>query len=204
MMIKKIIPILIFSLLSSATALATEGAYLRFDGGVTDTKNSNNIKYKAQNLYGVGIGYQINDLLKLDLNLQDRKFKSKQANKLSDFSGKTKAVMLNATFNLTDSEDQNIIPYVMAGIGHAQNKVDNKTTAGNSSATVSGKNNGTAWNVGAGVTLLLGNHVNFDFSYRYADLGKVEIKRTANNILETTSSNKLRANEFVAGIAYKF
>lgn len=194
------------ALLSSATALATEGAYLRFDGGVTDTKNSSKVKYKAQNLYGVGVGYQINDLLKLDLNLQDRKFKSKQDIAASDFSGKTKAVMLNATFNLTDSEDQNIIPYVMAGIGHAQNKVsDNTLTAGSSKASLKGKkNSSTAWNVGAGVTLLLGNHVNFDFSYRYADLGKIEFKRTANNILETTSSSKLKANEFVAGIAYKF
>ena len=152
----------------------------------------------------------IRDRFRTDLNLQYRQLKSKDNNNRSLSSC---AVLLNAYLNLTDSHDQ-VIPYLMAGIGYGSNKLNNFPT----SATKGGdiwtinkkgiKTNNFLWNLGVGIRINLIEKANLDLSYRYISLGNAKSQADCfsgakyQKISETMRS--IRANEFTAGIILKF
>ena len=173
--------------------------------------------FKTNPVYSIGIGYHFNDLFRADLNLQYRPINIKkstitpleQANKATSYSA-----MLNAYLNLSDSQDD-VIPYLTAGVGYGKNKLSNYTissTSGLTTATVvqSGKTtNNLMLNVGAGITIAIVNNLRVDIGYRYYSLGKLKgqsyLSATgANNSTGPYKITSLKANEVTVGLIFKF
>jgi opacity protein-like surface antigen len=104
----------------------------------------------------------------------------------------------------------NITPYLNIGAGLAINKTKETETrdsdygtAGTASTTtqVTTSKNSFAYKFGLGARYTLNQDFDFDIRYQYVDLGKVRANSTENTFLE---KGKLRSQEIIAGIAYKF
>jgi opacity protein-like surface antigen len=201
------------SFAETATTQDINGIYARVDAGISMLTKKNaksSLVFKDSALYSLGIGYHFNDLFRTDLNLQYRQLKLKDDSKrsLSNLS-----VLLNAYLNLTDSNDQ-VIPYLMAGIGYGSNKLSNFTTSATKDSdtwTINKKGiktNNFLWNLGVGIRINLIEKANLDLSYRYLSLGNAKSQADCfsgvkhQKIPETIGS--IRANEFTAGIIFKF
>jgi opacity protein-like surface antigen len=140
--------------------------YARVDGGVSIPSKDRGTTFETNPLYSVGAGYHFNDIFRTDINLQyrpitiDKSLVAKEANNLS--------AVLNVYLNLSDSQD-NMIPYLTAGIGYGKNKLSsfsNTSNNTNSTITQSGKTiNNLIWNAGAGMTIAFINDSRFTIRY---------------------------------------
>ena len=167
------------SLADTATTQDINGIYGRVDAGISMPTKKNaksSLVFKDTALYSLGIGYHYNDLFRTDLNLQYRQLKLKDNN---NGSLSSLAVLLNAYLNLTDSKDQ-VIPYLMAGIGYGSNKLSGFTTSATKDSdtwTINKKGiktNNFLWNLGVGIRINLIEKANLDLSYRYLSLGNAK------------------------------
>jgi len=186
--------------------------YVRADYGVgqpeqmkwTDSKGKSiKSSLKKSFMYGGGIGYKFNQVLRADINFQHRRLKRKAmsvpgADKPIELMDNIhRSAFLNAYLDLMDM-DSYVVPYLTAGVGYTENKIKNvnRTTA-SSKIEAKGRASSIAWQAGAGVILRLTKNVGIDANYKYIDIGKIKLHATLIN-LNNGESTKLFVNERLA------
>jgi opacity protein-like surface antigen len=203
---KFLIAMTLISLNAYASEPLWKKFYFRADGGGSfPLKTHGSAKLETIPFYGGGLGFKFNEFFRSDLNIQMRNNKAvkEQLYKKIDNT----SIWLNNVFNLTDFED--MTPYLTFGVGISSNKVKsyhNPNFADGllSVTTIKKTEKGIAWNIGAGTTYKLANHVHFDFSYKFTNLGQFKNEGfTISNLTSTKNSfkdkGKLRAHELLAG-----
>jgi len=218
----KLKKLLITSLLSTAFlasgfAMAEEeksnaGPYVQLNGGISmgmaPKSDFGNKKMGNSAVYGAELGYQFEQYLRISLSLDDRakySFTENQNYNTSTVSTrwKVKSLVTMVNFYYDIMEFNKVTPYMMFGAGIAKNKASGtQTSNGESSGIPSGTKNNFAYKLGLGAKYKITNNVAVNLQYQYIDMGKI---KTGTNAAFTESNNgKIRANEFLFGIAYKF
>lgn len=161
-------------------------------------------------LFGAEIGTKITDQFRIGLSLDYRMYHNyvEGENKSAEGHLKTNSLvtMANAYYDLTKGSGFN--PYVTVGLGIANNEQKLDSKSNNKIGFNNKKTSNFAYKLGLGAKYAMSNSFDLDLRYQFVDLGKVELGNahagnlSANNT--TTKSGKLRANEVLVGIAYKF
>lgn len=170
-------------------------------------------------LYGAEVGYQIDENFRVGLGVDYRQKYSfsnistsqqpvlgvpTEVTETAAFKVNSLVVMVNGYYDIIESNG--FTPYVTLGAGIARNQLKttvNTNVAGYTNMAVPSKNTTSfAYKLGLGTRYNLTQSVAFDVRYQFANLGK--IKSGSNEILPTPLKGKLRAHEFVVGVAYKF
>lgn len=119
---------------------------------------------------------------------------------------KLNTLMVNGYYDIKNSSD--FTPYISVGLGYAA--VDFKTTRADAYTpglslhdTHTHTANNFAWSVGAGVNYAINDDWDMGLSYRYLDAGKADIT-TAVGDGENTSKIKVKANDIMLGLTYRF
>ena len=81
-----------------------------------------------------------------------------------------------------------ISPYISGGLGYTDLKLTTKATGGNPRTW---DDNTFTWTLGGGLSIRLNRCLNFDFGYRYVDMGDVD-------------EAEVNAHEYYAGLRYTF
>ncbi len=169
---------------------------------------SSNVKSTGKSyLAGVEFGGRVNEFIRLGVEFDALpKFSAKFQNLPNQVSApNVKVTTYRGFFNVyADLGNFNgVQPYITAGIGMAKNKTKNVNLTDSNGVTVgtlaSSSKNNTAFKGGLGLAYAINEDVDVSLHYQYVDMGKFQ--STANG---QTYSAKLKANEAVIGIAYKF
>lgn len=195
------------SLNAAASEPAWKKIYFRADGGVGFPQKINNkgIQYNFKNtpVYGAGLGFKINDMFRTDINFQHTELKAPNSNNIFNKTG-SDAIFLNGYFNLTDFEP--MTPYFTAGVGYAMNNTKNsRKVQGSVVTTAEGvKTKSFAWNVGAGVKSQIYKQVDFDFAYRFINIGDIKMKNVIEDgdQLPSIHLKKNNAHQLTVGIIF--
>ncbi|MEK6734260.1 MAG: outer membrane beta-barrel protein [Pseudomonadota bacterium] len=92
-------------------------------------------------------------------------------------------------------------PYMVVGAGVAKNKTKNTSYTGTTTGSFAGSSKTNfAYRAGLGTQYVINEEFNIDVRYQYEDMGKFETASFKN----TTYNGKLKANEFLLGVAYNF
>jgi outer membrane autotransporter protein len=114
--------------------------------------------------------------------------------------------MVNTYYDFTTST--NFTPYVTLGAGVAKNEV--KITSINNGISVPNKaTSNFAYKIGLGAKYSLNSSFDFDVRYQFVNLGKIKFSNTGTDngvstSVTTLEAPKLRSNEVLIGLAYKF
>ena len=183
----------------SASAFAADtnsGVYVRGDIGAskmfTGTQTGEApLSGDLQNIkpvYSVGVGYKFDNNFRADINAQLRN--SKHNKDATEY--KSKAVFVNAYYDFDSSSI--FTPYVTAGVGYAQNNMDNLK-----SETKNVTNKNFAYNAGFGSKINVAKDVDLDLGYKFVNLGNF---KSTNSKVETKT--KAHAHELSAGVIFSF
>ena len=198
-----------------------KGFYVRSDfGGSIPATTLNNApfqgkKYKSSPIYNFGVGYNICDSLRTDLNIQYRKFNYQTA---VDGSGDTTNVKQGiknfALFwnGYLDAKNPSIFtPYLTGGIGYSRLVVgaaSSVVTEPHFTPTIDGfpgkSSNNFAWNGGVGTKMQVIGGLDLDLAYRYVGLGKIQFGLSNPSGYMPGKIVKLRTHEVTLGLAYNF
>lgn len=173
-------------------------------------------KLKTGKTFSIGLegGYSINEMLRLGLSfdyLPDFSVNPKEVTVNDDKffkDGNSKIKSMNIMFNaFLDAGNYNgFKPYLVVGVGAAQNKSnDIKNESGSNKLLTGKKKTNFAWKAGLGVKYAVNDNIDVDLRYQYLDLGKASWD--ANNtdqVKYSISDMKLKANQVMFGVAYKF
>lgn len=177
----------------------SEGYYGRFDLGMDIRKDNqiSNAKIKDNKtpMFGLGVGYQLNEYFSSDLNLQRRNFKTEAKGSAGKLKNPATTLMLNGNAQLPTGTI--FTPYATAGIGYSHIKNDSKTLEANSNKSKSSK--GFAWNAGFGVKTKVQDNVSLDFGYKFVNVGKLKL-----NSADAKTTSKMQAHELTAGVIVSF
>jgi len=164
--------------------------YVRADYGIGKLEErGKSLYFKKHSMYGAGLGYRFNQALRADINFQHRILSTKRAE-----SGLKKiiqtATVINVYLNLMD-ENTFIIPYLVAGMGYAENKPKDATLG---SALVKGiRTYPLIWNVGAGTSLRLTKNIRLETAYKYINSGAIKgymhFPKTGRKVLYTRKAS---------------
>lgn len=166
--------------------------------------NKNTIEYNGELGYsavlGAEFGAKLADHFRLGVSVDYRPEYSNDFKYNSDVTLKTSslATMANAYFDITETSN-GFTPYLTAGAGMAFN--EQKITAYEKDLGAK-KTSGFAWKAGLGTKVKLSDSFDMDIRYQFVDLGKVELQPEEG--WTTTKSAKLKANEVLVGLAYRF
>jgi opacity protein-like surface antigen len=189
--------------------------YVRADYGVGMTDKIGGNHFKRTIMHSVGLGYRFNQVLKADVNFQQRRLARKNKHQITFGALNTiqhSSVFLNAYAHLMDDTSY-VIPYLTAGVGYAENRVKDfnasGTEGGNTTiiSTSRTKSRDIAWNIGAGAAFILTKHVNLEANYKFVDIGKVKIysTNTVNGSPGVSRSNKRQhIHEISGGLVINF
>lgn len=164
-------------------------------GPALDAQGANNPKLSSTGLVQGGIGCQVNDLLRVEA-VGGYMFKRS----LTDDDGTLSAdvdsylMLFNAYWDLTNYGG--FTPYIGGGAGLAVNSVYNVNDPAAASA---GSTASFAWNFAAGMSYDLSQNWKIDVSYRYLDMGQVELGGSGNFQLSGIADNQI-----MVGIRYNF
>ena len=174
------------------------GFYLNINSGASSAFHSGETKFNARGMGTVGVGYDINELLRTDINVQYRGVSVKGDSGIQDIKDASNvSFMWNGYFNLSDRGDR-FVPYLTAGLGCGLNKLK---TFSNDVSTTTGKWTGTfVWNAGLGGVIRLGDRWGVDLFYRYVDLGSVIGKVAIDDESTGVHLKDVQAHEFGLGI----
>ena len=165
-------------------------------------------------LFGGEIGAKVTDQFRLGLSLDYRDYSNDAEGhgyyygytfRTGTLETRSLVSMVNAYYDFTQGSGFN--PYVTVGLGMASNEQEYKDMSRYSGFKAKTTNN-FAWKIGLGGKYAMTDSFDLDIRYQFIDLGKVELgdyysgSSTVKNT--TTKSGKLRANELLLGIAYKF
>ncbi len=94
-----------------------------------------------------------------------------------------------------------IDPFVMAGMGIANNKIDSMvyTFPDTETITPNGRDSGFAWTVGAGLSYELGKNIEIEVLYRHTDLGQVNTDIGTMNIFNRLSGEIINDSIIING-----
>lgn len=169
------------------------------------TSPGGNVKSTGKSyLAGVEFGGRVNEVIRLGVEFDALPKFSAKVNWPAGYSASnTKVTTYRGFFNVyADLGNFNgVQPYVTAGIGMAKNKTKSTsvtTPTGVITASSQSKTN-AAFKGGLGVAYSINEDVDVSLHYQYVDMGKFQT--TVNG---KTYSARLKANEAVIGIAYKF
>lgn len=215
--------LIIASMLSTTALVATaddmlgsnpiSDFYVQLNGGAALGQVSNgdlgNKRAGTSGLFGGEIGYQFDEYFRAGVSVDSlTKFSFSENNVYQGFNYSTKwkfkslVAMVNLYYNIIDAKG--FTPYITIGAGIARNKLSGTDTFADSSFNIpNGSKTNFAFKAGLGTRYALSKNVSFDLRYQYSDLGK--IKSAANSAGPGSAyTGKLRAHEFIAGVAYKF
>ena len=183
-------------------------------------------KYGGASVYSFVLGRQFNEKIAFELDASyrgdfvnnDRNYDTDDGVKKVGTSISSLSVMLNGYYYYY-SQSAFFKPYILGGLGVSSNKTENmvvtwfdqgealsRVTSGASSASF-------AWKLGAGVKFALDSCFDLDLRYQFVDLGNVKLGNSVRNYYEgsdlgsdpvTPRSNKMRSQEFLVGVIYKF
>lgn len=163
---------------------------------------------KTGKSYSVGLegGAKINEFLAVGLGfdyLPSFKAEPNYTDGVTNGS-KTKIKTMAAFFNVfvNAGEFNGFTPYLVLGAGAAKNKTKDTTfTYDSTNYTLAGKSKTNfAYKAGLGVKFAASEDFDVDVRYQYVDYGKFKIQATNGNYAD----GKLRANQVMLGVAYKF
>jgi opacity protein-like surface antigen len=171
-------------------------------------------KMGTSGLYGLEAGTRLNENLRMGLSIDYRpsylaktsSSKTEDGDKHNtniEYKVKSLVAMANVYYDIT--EINGFTPYMNFGLGVAKNQL--KYTSSTVVQDISGvynesiKSNKTnfAYKVGLGTRYSVSQAVDLDLRYQFADLGKFKV-----NSSDGLKKGKLRAHEFLVGVAYKF
>jgi opacity protein-like surface antigen len=168
------------------------------------------IGYKAKNNFRGDIVFEYRPEYKFRYTEDDKKVKGKKFNYKQNFS--STALRFNAYYDIHNSLFQEFVPYLNAGIGIANNKMNDSITTNNKnniSILYKGKSaNVFTWNIGGGAKFALSKSFHLDIGYRYVDLGRFNDRGL--KIIEPAHKEKkigkqkasLKAHEAIFSINY--
>lgn len=169
----------------------------------------------------IGVGYMINDKLRADITANYRgkyKYQAAVVNGVESHSTESIAYMLSGYWHFSNlykkssNTNMSFSPYLMAGIGHANNIARNiklrKTDT--TISYVEKHSHNLAWQVGLGALFNVHESMDIDLLYKYVQLGKI----TSHNISTQGTlgslahpralKGRLNTHEVSVGIYFKF
>lgn len=200
-----------------ADEMASKDFYAQLNAGyafgMKSNKNNNDISNfgKTGNSYSIGLegGARVNEHLRVGLGFDYLPgFSAQAANPVNCSScsvTKTKVRTMAGFFNVfvDAGEFSGFKPYLLLGAGAAKNKTKDTTISldGVNLTTIAGASKTNfAYKLGLGTAYAINEDVDFDVRYQFVDYGK--FKTQAYN--GQTPQGKLRANQVMLGVAYKF
>ncbi len=167
------------------------------EGPVVVHKNSKSFVTGA-----LGLGYQFNDLFRMDLEYvlpKKNEFTLSQNGQLNAHKIKGQRLMLNGYLTYPVNEQFSI--YGTAGIGYARLKSSGYQ---NSEAySFNTKSNGNfAWSVGAGISFKPVDNTYIDLGFRYVDMGKADTGMSRFGKQNQKLKAKVSSTEVTLGVRY--
>ena len=179
-------------------------------------------------LYGAEVGYRFNENFRTSLSLSyipdfknnystsmpETDNKGRNYTETTNYNTKVKSLvsMFNVYYDIV--EINKFTPYITLGAGMSSNKTSSTDTitnglGGSASLTYStATHNCFAYQAGLGARYSINKDFDLDLHYAYANLGKFKTGTTLsyNGASESVAAKtgKLRAQEVIVGIAYKF
>jgi opacity protein-like surface antigen len=173
-------------------------------------------KMGTSGLYGLEAGTRLNENLRMGLSIDYRpsylaktsssELDSDTGDKYNtniEYKVKSLVAMANVYYDIT--EINGFTPYMNFGLGVAKNKLKYTSstvvqdTPGVTNESIKSNKTNFAYKVGLGTRYSVSQAVDLDLRYQFADLGKFKV-----NSSEGLKKGKLRAHEFLVGVAYKF
>jgi opacity protein-like surface antigen len=171
--------------------------------------------------YGIGIGYRISPLFRVDLSYVHSGNYNLQgwdsAGTYFDPQVSSNAVMFNGFFDIPYKFGDRVQPYVGLSVGSSRNKMnslnwyDPGPPASNGTLNAATTNNSFAWQLTLGAAITVTDAWILDVGYRYNDMG--EFQKAAGpdqsgNFTGTgfssSAAGNLRTNEIFADMRYNF
>jgi opacity protein-like surface antigen len=201
------------------TPLNSSGVYFRADTGPSISKDAGTAP-----IVGLGVGYRINEHLRVDATLAHRgTFEADEQGTIygADVRGTSSGSAITGMINAYgDIATVGIFtPYVGAGIGLSQNKLKglkgtwNDGTDTGAVSTDGKTTTSFAWQVGAGTAVSLTDNLSLDVGYRFLNIGayKSSDSISAQNtpygditLPLTSQKQKEYAHEVQMGLRYAF
>lgn len=188
--------------------------YVQLNGGAALGLVSNgdlgNKRAGTSGLFGGEIGYQFDEYFRAGISVDSlTKFSFSENTKYQRYNYSTKykikslVAMVNLYYNIIDAKG--FTPYITIGAGVARNKMSGTQNVNDLNEDISipqASKNNFAFKAGLGTRYSLNKNISFDLRYQYSDLGKLKSGSSADT--GPAFTGKLRAHEFIAGVAYKF
>lgn len=222
-----------FPVVISLTALITSASYaedknyVQLSSGYSFAKSTGadveGKKPKKGKVHSIELGRSVTDRLKIGLEFSHRSGYSvsdhsdeyvhgiKLESQSEKSSYKSSAAMMTVRCDVANLSG--FTPYVVVGAGVSQNKMKddfNRVEYGypqtSNKSIRSNKSNNFAYKVGAGVGYSVTQKIVIDVRYQFVNLGKVRIResRDSQGDLLAAARGKLKTNEVLVGISYKF
>lgn len=182
-----------------ASAGVPAGPYVKLGGGGSLSASS---KFDNSYVVGGGLGYRFSPWFRSDVTFDYRPdFKDKA---LGDARFRNWSAMLNGYIDFNVPPLRPLVPYIGAGAGIAQNKIEGTivTVGGTEVASVTGSSkNQFAWQAMAGISWYFTTTTALDVGYRYFHGGSAE---NATLTGFPTHSGDFSTHEVVASLRFGF
>lgn len=160
-------------------------------------------------LGGVGLGYRMNDIVRIDGTVEyhaKNKMSARDQNfsNIRKYEGNASSIVLMANAYADLFTYHNVTPYIGAGIGASANRMnDFEVDVGSDHYEASSKTNwDIAWAIHAGVGVKLSRNVILDIGYSYSDLGDANTGDFSKEA--TLKLDHLTSHDVKVGIRYAF
>lgn len=162
-------------------------------------------------IFGIEIGTRLTGNFRSSLSLDYRSYSNDITcggalyGQEANLSTESFVAMVNGYYDFSKGRGFN--PYIVIGLGLANNSQEANGKNGSASFLPNDTNN-FAYKIGLGAKYQINKSFDIDFRYQFVDLGKVSLGSYNNNSTASTNtslkSGHLRANELLLGISYKF
>jgi opacity protein-like surface antigen len=163
-------------------------------------------------LIGVEAGYQFNEHFRAGVSLDymtkfsftDSENDDKGELFITKWKIKSLVTMVNAYYDIV--EYNGFAPYLTLGAGISRNKVIGMQYSHDySEAHPSRKKVNFVYKVGLGTRYSISENIAFDLRYQFVDLGKIKSGYSNDeDCYINVHKGRLRANQFLVGVIYKF
>lgn len=166
--------------------------------------------------YGLGVGYRFNDYIRTAFTFQARPSVRYQVvddgPERADGDFDSYAYLMNAYLSHPSLSMENFTPYIMGGLGVAQNKTSNIFWPLAVQTEFSDRTTQFAWQAGIGGLYAVNPHWMVDINYHFVSLGEVKNSGQydavgANGVPANgapTRFNRIYSNQVELGVIYRF
>lgn len=158
-------------------------------------------------LGGVGLGYRLNDIMRLDSTIEYRAKNTvtgydQNSGHIRKYDGDVTStvIMANAYADLVTYH--NVTPFIGAGIGASANHVSRFTVDTSYNEASSKTKWDIAWALHAGLGIKIAKNMIFDITYSYTDLGDAKTDNFAD--INAIKLDHLTSHDVKLGIRYAF